>query len=136
MAALELDHVGIYVRDMEAALTFWCDRLGLERPVVEDRPEHGIRLARVRLGAVDLELIEGEVGKTRLRHMKWQGPGVYHLGVRVHSTDGELGRLRAAGVTSLDDAPQEGDCMRVAFLAPEDGEGVMVELVERTGRKT
>jgi methylmalonyl-CoA epimerase len=129
--ALRLDHVGVYVKDLEKALDFYCGVLGLERPSIEDKPEHAMRLARVRLGEVDLELIEAAVEKTMLRHMPYQGPGLYHIGVRVESTDTELDRLKAAGVPVLDEVPREGDDMRVAFLDPAAAEGVMVELVQR-----
>lgn len=128
---IRLDHVGIYVESLDDALGFWCGRLGLERPKIDDKPEHGIRLARLKLGDVELELIEGAVEKTMLRHLPYQGPGLYHLGVRVESTDAEVGRLREAGVRLLDEEPREGDGMRVAFVDPAEGRGVMIELVER-----
>jgi catechol 2,3-dioxygenase-like lactoylglutathione lyase family enzyme len=66
--------------------------------------------------------------------MPYRGPGLYHIGVRVDSADAEVARLRAAGVELLDTEPREGDSMRVAFLAPSAGEGVMVELVEHIDR--
>ena len=128
---LKLDHVGVYVEDLEKALGFYCEVLGLDRPAIEEKPEFGMRLARVRIGDVDLELIEAPVENTMLRHLPYQGPGLYHIGVRVDSTDAEVERLRAAGVKLLDETPREGDRMRVAFLDPAAGEGVMVELVER-----
>ena len=132
-----LDHVGIWVEDLDRALDFYCGTLGLERPAIEDKPEHRMRIARVRCGVVDLELIEAAVEDTMLRHMPYQGPGLYHIGLRVDSTDAEVARLRAAGVKLLDETPREGDRMRVAFLDPSAGEGVMVELVEhlQTSRK-
>jgi methylmalonyl-CoA/ethylmalonyl-CoA epimerase len=129
--ALGLDHVGVYVENLEKALDFYCGTLGLDRPAIEEKPEHGMRLARVRIGDVDLELIEAPVENTMLRHLPYRGPGLYHIGVRVESTDVEVARLRAAGVPLLDETPREGDEMRVAFLHPSAGEGVMVELVER-----
>jgi len=128
---VRLDHLGIYVEDLETALAFYCGVLGLERPEVEDKPEHRMRIARVRLGDVELELIEAAVEDTMLRHMPYRGPGLYHIGVRVDSTDTEIERLRAAGVPLLDEIPREGDRMRVAFLHPAAADGVMIELVQR-----
>ncbi|MGH7899852.1 MAG: VOC family protein [Candidatus Binatia bacterium] len=132
---LGLDHVGVYVENLDAALDFYCGILGLARPTVEDKPEHRMRLARVRIGEVDLELIEAPIENTMLRHLPHRGPGLYHLGVRVESTDAEMTRLRAAGVPLLDETPREGDQMRVAFLDPAAAAGVMVELVERLAAK-
>jgi catechol 2,3-dioxygenase-like lactoylglutathione lyase family enzyme len=98
---------------------------------VQEKPELAMRLARLKLGEVELELIEAPVENTMLRHLPHAEPGIYHIGVRVDSTDAEVARLRAAGVPLLDEVPREGDDMRVAFLHPAAGEGVMVELVER-----
>ena len=133
--AIRLDHVGIYVEDLGKALDFYCGVLGMERPVIEEKPGNRMRLARIRLGEVDLELIEAAVADTMLRHMPNPAPGLYHIGVRVESTDETLARLRQAGVPVLDETPREGDRMRVAFLAPSAADGVMVELVERLDRR-
>jgi methylmalonyl-CoA epimerase len=131
---VRLDHVGIYVEDLEKALAFYCGSLGMERPPIEEKPEHRMRLARIRLGDVDLELIEAAVEDTMLRHMPNPAPGLYHIGMRVDSTDETLAQLRQAGVPVLDETPREGDRMRVAFLAPSAADGVMIELVERLDR--
>ncbi len=133
--AARLDHVGIYVADLEQALGFYCGVLGLERPSIEEKPEHHMRLARVRCGDVDLELIEAPVESTMLRHMPYRGPGLYHIGVRVDSADRAVERLRERGVQLLGETPREGDAMRVAFVHPQEGKGVMVELVERLPEK-
>ncbi|MGH7859764.1 MAG: VOC family protein [Candidatus Binatia bacterium] len=134
--SLRLDHIGIYVRSIEKALDFYCSTLGLDRPDIEEKPEHRMRLARVRLGDVELELIEAAVEDTMLRHLPHQGPGIYHIGVRVDSADEEMKRLRSAGVRLLDETPREGDDMRVVFVDPAEGEGVMVELVQRLRRRS
>lgn len=128
---LRLDHVGVYVAELERSLAFYCETLGLERPPIEDHPERGIRLARVPIGDVELELIEGPVEKTMVRHLSHPGPGLYHLGVRVASTDVELERLKRAGLPALDQAPREGDGLRIAFVDGRAAGGVLIELVER-----
>ena len=128
---VQLDHVGIWVEDLDRALDFYCGTLGLERPPIEEKPEYRMRIARVRCGTVDLELVEARVEDTMLRHMPYRGPGLYHIGVRVDSADAEVQRLTAGGVKLLDTVPREGGEMRVAFLDPSEGQGVMVELVER-----
>jgi methylmalonyl-CoA/ethylmalonyl-CoA epimerase len=126
-----IDHIGIYVTDLAAALRFYRDVLGLPVGAVEERPEHGIRLTRIRAGDVDLELIEGPVERTMLRFLGHRGPGAYHVGLRVDDVDAAMETLRAAGLAFLDETPREGDAMRVAFLQPAAGGGVLVELVRR-----
>ena len=134
--SLRLDHVGVYVESLERALEFYCGALGLDRPQIEEKPEHRMRIARVRIGGAELELIEAAVENTMMRYLPYRGPGLYHIGVRVDSTDMELERLRAAGVKLLDETPREGDRMRVAFLDPEAARGVLIELVQRLDEAT
>lgn len=128
----QLDHVGIYVADMDAAVAFWRDVVGLDVVGPEEVPEHGIRLAHVCVNGVELELIEAPVEKTQLRHMAHRGPGIYHVGLRTDDVAAAMKRLRAAGLRPLDSEPREGEGMRVQFASPEGAsQGVMIELVER-----
>lgn len=128
----QIDHLGLYVTDLDAAIQFWRDVVGLECIGPEDKPEHGIRLAHVCVNGVELELIEAPVEKTRLRHMPHQGPGVYHVGLRTDDVPAAIERLVSAGMERLDPEPREGEGMRVQFVSAEGpSQGVMIELVER-----
>lgn len=128
----QVDHLGIYVEDIEAAVRFWRDVVGLECVGPEDVPEHGIRLAHVCVNGVELELIEAPVEKTQLRHMPYRGPGIYHVGLRTDDLPAVVARLRDAGMAPLDPEPREGDGMRVQFASPDGpSQGVMIEVVER-----
>jgi methylmalonyl-CoA epimerase len=128
----QVDHVGIYVDDLEAAVRFWRDVVGLECTEISAHPESGHRLAHVCVNGVELELIEAPVERTMLKHMPYRGPGIYHVGLRTDDLEGAAARLRAAGMRLLDETPRAGGGMRVQFAAP-DGlpQGVMVELVDR-----
>lgn len=127
-----VDHVGIFVADLEAAVHFWRDVVGLECAGIVDRPESGHRLAHVCVNGVELELIEAPVERTMLRHMPHQGPGIYHVGLRTDDLEAAAARLRAAGMRLLDETPRGGDGMRVQFAAPDGpSQGVMIELVQR-----
>jgi methylmalonyl-CoA epimerase len=128
----QVDHLGIYVDDLEAAVRFWRDVVGLECTEISAHPESGHRLAHVCLNGVELELIEAPVERTMLRHMPYRGAGIYHVGLRTDDLDGAAARLRAAGLRLLDETPRGGGGMRVQFAAPEGlPQGVMIELVDR-----
>jgi methylmalonyl-CoA/ethylmalonyl-CoA epimerase len=128
----QLDHVGIYVEDIEAAVRFWRDVVGLECTEISEHPETGHRLAHVCVNGVELELIEAAVENTMLRHMPHRGPGIYHVGLRTDDLEGAVARLRDAGVRMLDESPRTGQGMRVQFAAPDGlSQGVMIELVDR-----
>lgn len=131
-AITQVDHLGVYVEDLDAAVRFWRDVVGLECIGPEDRPEYGLRLAHVCVGGIELELIEAPVDETQIRHMPFQGPGLYHVGLRTDDVAAAVERLRAAGVESLDEQPRAGGGMRVQFTSPRGpSQGVMIEFVER-----
>lgn len=128
----KVDHIGIFVADLELALRFWRDVVGLECAGIVDHPETGHRLAHVCVGGVELELIEAPVERTMLRHMPYQGPGLYHVGLRTDDLEAAVARLRAAGMKMLDEEPRGGAGMRIQFASPEGpSQGVLIELVQR-----
>jgi len=130
---LGIDHIGIAVSNVEEALRFYTDTLGLEAGPIQDSPEHGLRIARVRVGDIDLELIEArDWERTTQRHLPHKGPGVYHFGLRVADVDATVAELEAADVPMIDHVPREGDSMRVSFLHPDAANGTLIELVMRT----
>jgi methylmalonyl-CoA/ethylmalonyl-CoA epimerase len=127
---LGIDHIGIAVRNIEEALRFYTQTLGLGAGPIEHNPEHGLRIARVRVGDIDLELIEAQNWeRTTQRHLPYKGPGVYHFGLRVADVDAAVAELEAAAVPLIDHVPREGDSMRVSFLHPDAANGALIELV-------
>jgi len=132
MKVTAIDHIGIAVENLDEALRFYCDRLGMEAKPIEEKPEYGIRLCRVYAGPVYLELIEARDWKlTMQRYLPHVGPGVYHVGLRVDDVDECVGELKRDGVALLDPEPRQGDSMRISYLAPESAGGALVELVTR-----
>ncbi|GIW41244.1 MAG: methylmalonyl-CoA epimerase [Candidatus Binatia bacterium] len=136
MKILGVDHIGIAVEDIEKARRFYVERLGLPAGPIEDRPEYGLRLCRVSVGEIELELLEArDWEETTQKYLPYRGPGVYHFGLRVEDVDACVEELDEAGVPLIDRVPREGDEMRVSFLAPEASSGALIELVTRLGGK-
>jgi methylmalonyl-CoA epimerase len=126
-----IDHLGILVSDIEAALRFYTETLGLTATPIESRSQPPIRVAYVQAGAVRLELIEAkDPAQTMIRYLSRRQPGVYHLGLRVADVDATFARLQRQGVATIDGV-REGNRMRVAFLHPDAADGVLIELVSR-----
>jgi len=126
-----IDHLGILVSDIEVALRFYTETLGLTATPIESRSQPPIRMAYVQAGAVRLELIEAkDPAQTMIRYLLRREPGVYHLGLRVADVDAAFARLQRQGVATIDGV-REGDRMRVAFLHPDAAGGVLIELVTR-----
>ena len=133
---LGIDHVGIAVADLDAAIAFHTETLGLvvaHREVNPDQaveevmlvPPHGDRSAQVQLVAALAE--DSAVG----RFLKRRGPGLHHLAYRVSDLSRVSRVLYKSGVRLIYDSPRAGTRgSRINFVHPKDTGGILVELVE------
>jgi methylmalonyl-CoA/ethylmalonyl-CoA epimerase len=125
-----LDHVGIAVRDIDEALAFYRDALGLEVELTEEVPSQHVRAHFLRVGESALELLEATAPDSPIaRSVGRRGPGLHHITLRVEDIRAVLARLKAKGVRLVDDTPRPGaDGALVAFIHPSSAHGVLVEL--------
>jgi len=127
-----IDHLAIAVPDVDAALVFFRDALGLKVGHTDIEPGQGVRVTCMPVGDGLVELIqpmEPESGVARF--LERHGPGMHHLCLEVDDLDAALARLRSHGVQLIDDEPyvnQEG--RRLVFIHPKSASGVLVELYE------
>ena len=129
-----IDHVGIMVADLDAALRFYTETLGLTAGPIETREQPPIRRCCIRLGDAELELIEAhDPDQTMMRFLPHRSPGVYHVGLRVDDVDAEAARLDGLGVPLVDGIREGGD-MRIQYLHPDAAQGTLIELVTRKRR--
>lgn len=127
---MELDHIGIAVRDLEAARANY-KRLGLEEVGREELPEQGVELVIFELGGARLELLRPLGEGPLARFLERRGEGLHHLAIAVADIEEELERLREAGVRLVDEEPRRGaGGTRIAFIHPKSMGGVLIELVE------
>ena len=131
-----IHHVAIVVHDLDEALAFYRDALGLE---VADRcqvPEEGVEIAFLPAGEAEIELLqplteEGGVA----RFLEKRGEGLHHICLAVDDAPGGLdtamGRLEEAGARVLSEEPQVGPGgTRYMFVHPQSAHGVLIELYE------
>jgi methylmalonyl-CoA epimerase len=132
-----LDHVGIAVRDMAAALAFFRDALGLDVEPPEDVPSQQVRAHVIPLGGPALELLEAAGPASPIaRYLDRRGPGIHHITIAVDDIHAVLARLKARGVRLVDETPRPGaDGALVAFVHPSAAHGVLVEL-KQPGRRS
>ena len=125
-----LDHVGIAVTDLAAALAFYRDALGLEVEAGEEVASQRIRAHFVAAGGAALELLEATAPDSPIaKYTAKRGPGLHHITLRVDDIAAALARLRARGVRLIDEAPRPGaHGSLVAFIHPSSAHGVLVEL--------
>jgi methylmalonyl-CoA epimerase len=128
----QIDHVGVAVSDLDAALALFRDTFGMplvHREVVE---EQGVEAALLEVGDSHIELLLPLGDDTPVgRFVAKRGAGLHHVAYRVANVDATLEQLRAAGVPLIDKQPRIGiRKSRVAFLHPAGTAGVLTELVE------
>ena len=129
-----LAHIGIAVRSLDEILPFYRDILDLPEVPLDDAD--GARIAGLAAGEPLVELLEAESPDSPIgRFVAKRGPGIHHLCFAVDDLDAALARLAAEGYRLIHRTPVPGaDGKRVAFLHPEAGHGVLIELSEEPRR--
>lgn len=132
-----IDHVGIAVPDLDAAIAWYHDHLGMIVVHEEINPEQGVREAMLAVrgapvGSAQIQLMAPlDDTCTIAKFLDKRGPGVQQIAARVSDLDTLSERLRAQGVRLLYDVPRRGTSnSRINFIHPKDAGGVLVELVE------
>jgi LAO/AO transport system kinase len=125
-----LDHVGIAVQDIDKALSFYQDALGLAVEAPEEVSSQRVRAHFIPVGQSSIELLEGTASDSAItRYIEKRGPGIHHITLRVHDIRAALARLKARGVRLVDEEPRQGaEGALVAFIHPSAAHGVLVEL--------
>ncbi len=134
-----IDHVGVAVADLDAAIELYGSLLGLTCVHQEVNEVQGVREAMLAASNTDegarLQLLAPLTPDSAIaRFLEGSGPGLQQLAYTVDDVDAECTRLRSAGVRVLFDEPRSGTSgSRINFVHPKDAGGVLIELVEPAG---
>jgi methylmalonyl-CoA/ethylmalonyl-CoA epimerase len=132
-----LDHIGIAVGDLRAALAFYRDALGLEVEGAEEVESQGVRAHFIPVGSgrsgdrgPRLELLEATRADSPIaKYVAKRGPGLHHITLLVDDIGAAVAHLRARGVRMIDEAPRAGaEGSTIAFVHPSATGGVLIEL--------
>jgi methylmalonyl-CoA/ethylmalonyl-CoA epimerase len=127
-----INHVAIVVEDLDAALRFWRDALGLPLSKTEENPGENVDIAFLPLGESEIELLQPTDPDSGIgKYLARKGQGMHHLCVEVDDIDAVIARLVGHGIEMINEAPrvrEEGT--RYAFVHPKSAGGVLVELYE------
>lgn len=127
-----IDHVGVAVSDLEAAITLYEGSFGMELAHREVVDEQGVEAILLDVGDSHVELLSPTGPDTPVgRFLAARGDGLHHVAYRVADIDVALDALRAQGVRLIDETARTGiRSSRVAFLHPRATGGVLTEIVQ------
>ncbi len=132
MTDIKLNHLAIVVDDMDAALRFWRESLGLTQAGdVQSVPAEAVDIAFLTLGDAHIELIQPTTADSGVaRYLAKRGPGMHHLCLEVPDLEAKLAQLSESGCELINESPRERDGRRYAFIHPNSTGGVLLELYE------
>ena len=127
-----IDHVSVVVSDMQAALTFWQDALGLDVSRVENVTTEHSQVAFLPAGGSEIELVKPTTDDSGLaRFLEKRGPGMHHICLEVEDLEEMLVDLKLKGIQLINETPVMGTGgKKYAFIHPKSAGGVLVELYE------
>jgi methylmalonyl-CoA epimerase len=127
-----IDHVGVAVEDLDAAIELYTKRLGMPLQHRETVEEQGVEAVLVGVGDSHVELLRPLGPETAVgRFLQRNGPGLHHVAYGTDDIASAIDDVRKAGLRLIDERPRTGiRNSRVAFLHPKSTGGVLTELVE------
>ena len=127
-----IDHVGIAVADLEAAIALHEREYGMRLVHRETVESQGVEAVLLDVGESHVELLRPLAEDTPVgRFLARRGPGLHHVAYGVEDIEAALRALKARGVRLIDEAPRTGiRGTRVAFLHPAASASVLTELVQ------
>jgi methylmalonyl-CoA/ethylmalonyl-CoA epimerase len=130
-----IDHIGIAVNDLDAAVELYGGGFDMAEQHRETVEEQGVEAILLEVGEGHIELIKPLSPDTSVaKFIERNGEGMHHIAYQVEDIDEALSRVREAGMRLIDQEPRIGiRGSRVAFLHPKSTGGVLTELVEPVG---
>jgi methylmalonyl-CoA epimerase len=129
-----IHHVAVVVRDLDAAVGFYRDTLGMPLELVLPVPSDQVRIGFLTVGESRIELVEPTSDDTGVaRFLASRGEGFHHVCFEVPDVAATLDELAAEGIELIDRTPRAGADGPVGFIHPRSAHGVLVELVEAAG---
>lgn len=132
MKPSHIEHLGIAVSNLEKAIAFYENVLGLTCYNIEEVADQKVRTAFFRVGQTKIELLEstdpdGPIG----RFISKKGEGIHHLAFSVENIEDHLRHAAEMGIALIDSKPRKGaEGLDIAFLHPKTTSGVLIELCE------
>lgn len=130
---IKVDHIAVVVEDLDAALHFWQNALGLQLGKVEEVAEEAVEVAFLTLDNAHIELVRPTTGDSGIaKYLAKRGMGMHHICLQVDDIEASLARIAAAGAELINETPRTRDNgTRYAFIHPKSTGGVLLELYQQ-----
>lgn len=128
----KIEHIGIAVKDLEAANEVYTKLFGTPPYKVEKVESENVSTSFFKVGESKIELLEATSADSAIaKFIERKGEGIHHIAYAVDNITAEMERMRAEGFVVLNDEPKRGaDNKLVCFLHPKSANGVLVELCQ------
>lgn len=132
MSITHIEHIGIAVKNLQDAIPFYENMLGLKCYNIEEVKDQKVKTAFFMVGQTKIELLEstdpeGPIGK----FIEKKGEGIHHIAFAVKGIEEQLKSMEEKGVMLIDKTPRKGaEGLDIAFLHPKSTIGVLTELCE------
>ena len=128
----QINHVAVVVQDLEKALLFWRDALGMELHELRDVLAEKSKVAFLPLSGSEVELVLPTTQDSGIaKYLAKRGPGMHHICLEVDDIEGMLAQLKSKRVRLINEEPRTAsDGKKYAFIHPESTAGVLVELYQ------
>lgn len=129
----KIDHIGIAVENIDEALEFYRDQLGLIVGGTEEVLEQKVRVTFMKIGESRIELLQStEPDGPVAKFIEKRGQGIQHIAIRVDNIEKTLENLKDKGARLIDERPRIGaGGAKIAFVHPKSSRGVLLELCQR-----
>lgn len=128
----KVEHIGIAVKDLEAANALYTRLLGVAPYKQEIVESEGVQTSFFMTGVNKIELLQGiKEGNAISSFIEKRGEGIHHIAFHVEDIEAEMTRLKAEGFRLINDTPKRGaDNKLICFVHPKDSQGVLIELCQ------
>lgn len=133
MKVTHIEHIGIAVKNINEAISFYENCLGLKCYAIEDVKDQKVKTAFFMVGQTKIELLEstdpeGPIGK----FIEKKGEGIHHIAFAVEGIDSSLKEMESKNIQLIDKVSRKGaEGLDIAFLHPKSTLGVLTELCEK-----
>lgn len=129
MKPIQIEHLGIAVKNLEESIRYYEEVLGLKCYNIEEVKDQKVKTAFFKVGEVKIELLEstdpeGPIGK----FVEKKGEGIHHIAFAMEDTQTALDEAAQKGIQLIDKAPRKGaENLNIGFLHPKSTHGVLTE---------